>query len=142
MGRLLADQHRSRGGEIMNRGETKKQGSLRLKAMSEEVVEGIHEATLGVLQEHGVWFPDCPEAIDLFRRSGCQIEGDRVLIPREVFEACVKTLPDRNKLKICVVKLGMSEPMGLRQGESHVGLIGNPYYLYEYGKGERDLIDS
>ena len=48
-----------------------------------------------------------------------------------------KTIPDRNRLKICVVKLGMSEPLGLKQGESHVVLIGNPYYLYDYETGAR-----
>jgi trimethylamine--corrinoid protein Co-methyltransferase len=126
----------------MNGKEKTKQDSTGFKVLSEEVIGRIHEATLEVLEKHGVWFPGCSEALDLFRKNGCRIDGDRVMIPPELFGACIKILPDRDKLGICVAKLGMSETTGLKQGESHVGLIGNPYYLYEYGKGERDLIDS
>jgi len=113
-----------------------------LTLLSDEAVGRIHEATLDILEKNGVWFSDCPEAIALFRKNGCRIDGNRVRIPRTLFEACLKTIPDRNQLKICVVKLGMSEPLGLKQGESHVGLIGNPYYLYDYETGARPLVES
>jgi len=115
---------------------------MSLKLLSAEVIGRIHEATLDILEKNGVWFSDSPEAIALFRENGCRIDGDRVRIPRRLLEACLKTIPDRNQLKMCVVKLGMSEPLGLKPGESHVGLIGNPYYLYDYEAGARALVES
>jgi len=97
---------------------------------------------LDILEAIGVWFKDSPQAMDLSQKNGCRIDGARVRIPRELFAECMGRLPDRNDLKICVTKLGFSESLGLRQGESHVGVIGNPYYLYEHGQGQRDLTEA
>jgi len=115
---------------------------VKLHVLSADEVQTIHEATLGILEGIGVWFKDSPEAADLFKKNGCRIDGGRVHIPRDLFAECVGRLPDRNDLKLCVTKLGFSESLGLRQGESHVGVIGNPYYLYEHGQGQRDLTDA
>ena len=115
---------------------------MRLQILSADEVEQVHQATLDILEQTGVCFKDSSEAMDLFRRSGCHVDGDRVRIPREVVADCLHRLPDRNLLKICVTKLGFSEPLGLKQGESHVGLIGNPYYLYEWQSGQRNLVET
>ena len=115
---------------------------MKLQALSTEDIQRIHEATLEILEQVGIWFADSPEAAELFRKNGCRVDGDRVFIPRALFAECVGRFPNRNDLKICVTKLGFSESLGLRQSESHVGLIGNPYYLYEHGKGERNLTES
>jgi len=115
---------------------------MRFQLLSDDDRLGIHEATLEILEKIGVWFKDSREAEDLFRTNGCHIEGGRVRIPRELFAECVRRLPDRNDLRICVTKLGFSDSLGLRQGESHAGVIGNPYYLYEHGKGERNLTET
>ena len=114
---------------------------MRMEILSREQLQQVHEATLDLLENQGVWFKDSPEAQAIFVKNGCRVKGDRVLIPRSVFEECLNRLPDRNGLKLCVTKLGMSEPLGLRQGESHVGLIGNPYYIHEYGSGTRNLTE-
>jgi len=126
----------------MNSKKTNSSNSVGLKMLSDDAIGRIHEATLDILEKNGVWFTGCREATELFKKNGCRIEGDRVLIPREVFEACVKTLPDRDKLKICVTKLGMFEPLSLKQGDSHAGVIGNPYFLYDHAKGARGLLPS
>ena len=115
---------------------------MKLQVLSADEVQRIHEATLDILEGVGVWFKDSPEAADLFQKNGCRIDGGRVRISRELFAECLGRLPDRNDLKLCVTKLGFSESLGLRHGESHVGVIGNPYYLYEHGQGKRDLIEA
>ena len=114
----------------------------RLMILNEEDIQRIHEATLDILESTGVWFNNCPEAVELFKENGCAVDGYRVRIPRQVVTDCIKTIPDRNKLKICNVMLGFSEPVSLGKGDVHIGLIGNPYYLHEHGKGARDLVES
>ena len=96
---------------------------MTLQVLSADEVQRIREATLDILEGVGVWFKDSPEAADLFQENGCRVEGGRVYIPRELFSECAGRLPDRNDLKLCVTKLGFSESLGLRQGESHVGVI-------------------
>jgi len=113
-----------------------------MQVLSKAEVEQIHEATLDILENQGILFKDCPEATDIFKENGCSFKNDQVFIPRKVFEECIKRLPDRNDLEICVTMLGMTEPLGLKQGESHVGLIGNPYFIHEPGSGVRDLTES
>jgi len=115
---------------------------MKMQVLSSEQLEQIHELTLDILENQGIWFKDSPEAKDIFLKNGCRVKDDQVFIPRSVFEECVKRLPDRNDLKICVTGLGMSEPLSLRQGNAHVGLVGNPYYIHEHGKGIRDLAES
>ena len=116
--------------------------TMKMQFLSTEQLEQIHELTLDILENQGVWFKDSPEAKDIFKQNGCQVRDDQVFIPRKVFEECISRLPDRNELKICVTGLGMSESLNLGQGESHVGLIGNPYYIHEHGKGIRDLTET
>ena len=115
---------------------------MTLQVLSADEVRRIHEATLDILEGIGVWFKDSPEAAELFQKNGCHIDDGRVRISRGLFAECVGRLPDRNGLKICVTKLGFSESLGLRQGESHVGVIGNPYYIFEHGKGQRNLTEA
>lgn len=115
---------------------------MRLQVLRADDVQQIHEATLEILEHTGVCLGDSPEAVDLFGRAGCPIGPDRVRIPREVLADCLQSLPDRNELRICVTKLGFSQPLGLKQGESHVGLIGNPYYFYDRQSGPRNLVES
>ncbi|MEI8374741.1 MAG: trimethylamine methyltransferase family protein [Planctomycetota bacterium] len=115
---------------------------MRLHVMNTDELQRIHEATLDILENTGVCFKDCDEATELFLKNGCRVDGGQVYIPRGLFAECVHRLPNRNDLKLCVTKLGFSDSLGLRQGESHVGVIGNPYYLYEHGKGQRDLTET
>lgn len=110
--------------------------------LSGDAVGRIHEATLEILESHGVWFLDCPAATAVFASHGCRVSDGLVRIPRQLFAECLRCLPDRNDLEICVTKLGFSKPLGLRRGESYLGLIGNPYYLYDHDGGERSLTET
>ncbi len=115
---------------------------MQMHVMNADDLGRIHEATLEILESHGVWFQESAKAAAIFASHGCQVDGGRVRIPRQLFAECLKCLPDRNSLQICVTKLGFSDSLGLRQGESHVGLIGNPYYLYDHQQGERSLTET
>lgn len=115
---------------------------MQLHVLNADDIGRIHEATLEILEKQGVWFEDSPQAAEIFKSHGCQVDGGRVRIPREVFAECLRLLPDRNELSICATKLGFSDALGLRQGESHVGLIGNPYYIHDHEQGERSLTEA
>lgn len=115
---------------------------MNMSVLSIEDVQRIHEATLDILEGGGVWFKGSREAEELFRKNGCFVDDGRVRIPRKLFSECVESLPERNELEICVTKLGFSESLGLGRGESHVGVIGNPYYICEHGKDARDLCET
>ena len=115
---------------------------IKLKILNEEDLQRIHEATLDILESTGVWFNNSSEAIELFKKNGCTVDGYRARIPRQLTNDCLKSVPDRNNLQICNVMLGFSDSVSLKQGDVHIGLIGNPYYLYDYEKGERALVES
>lgn len=42
-----------------------------LKLLSNEDIQRIHEMTLDLLESVGIWFHDCPEAVELFEKHGC-----------------------------------------------------------------------
>jgi len=74
---------------------------IKLKVLTEEDLHRIHEATLDILESTGVWFNDSDEAIELFKKNGCTVDGYRVRVPRQVTDDCIKSLPDRDNLKLC-----------------------------------------
>lgn len=113
-----------------------------LQVLSCEDIQRIHEMSLELLESNGIWFHDCPEAVEIFNKNGCNVDGYRVQIPRQVVQDCLASVPDRDNLKLCVTMLGFGEPIGLKKGEAHVGMIGNPYYLHEHGKGHRNVLES
>ena len=54
---------------------------------------------------------------------------------RKMAEA-LKRAPDRDTFRPFVTGLGYAQPLSVKQGETHFGLIGNAYYIYDYEKGE------
>ncbi len=98
--------------------------------LTDEVEARIHEASLKVLADTGVWFRDCPEAIDLLEGHGCAVDGYRVRFPKSLVEECLTQLPDRNSVTVWLGSL--RDRLTVRQGESHVLLVGNAYYTYDY----------
>ncbi len=113
-----------------------------LQVLSNEDIQRIHEMTLELLESIGVWFHDCPEAVELFEKHGCSADGYRVRIPRQVVADGLASVADRDQLRLCVTMLGFGDSIDLKKGATHVGMIGNPYYLYDYHKGERNVVES
>jgi len=116
---------------------------VQLRVLSDEDVNRIHVATLKVLEKTGVWFKDCPEAHDVFVQNGCTVDNGRVLFPPGLVANALASVPDRRGLLPFFPGLGYAQPLGVRQGETHFGLIGNAYYIYDYDAGgSRDCIET
>ena len=121
---------------------------MQLQVLSDDDVNRIHEATLKVLEKTGVWFKDCPEAHELFAENGCRIEDGRVLFPPELTTDVLASVPDRSTLSPFFPGLGYAQPISVKQGETHFGLIGNAYYIYDHEAGahraclETDVADK
>jgi trimethylamine:corrinoid methyltransferase-like protein len=94
-------------------------------ALTEQDLHRIHDVSLEILEGNGVTFHENPEAINVLQKHGCRVDGFLVRFPRQVVEDCLGHLPDRNQLSFDYAPLGVTEPMSLKKGETHVGLIGN-----------------
>jgi len=109
---------------------------MQLRVLSEDDCARIHEATLKVLEKTGIWFQNCHEAHAVLAGAGCTVEsGGRVLFPPEVVAEALTKVPDRNELRADFRYLAFARPLGLRQGETHFGLIGNTFYIYDHKAG-------
>jgi trimethylamine--corrinoid protein Co-methyltransferase len=66
----------------------------RLRFLTREKIEKIHEGTLAVLKETGILAKD-PKARELLREAGCQGDGERVRIPSSLVENALKNAVPR-----------------------------------------------
>ena len=108
---------------------------MQMRVLSEEDVQRIHEAALLVLERTGIWFHDCPQAIGLLGKSGCRVDGERVFFSKEAVAEGLARVPDRNVMRFALPHGGLTHDIGLKQGESHVALIGNALEVYDFDKG-------
>ncbi len=63
-----------------------------LTTLSQKQCVKIHEAALSILERTGVVF-QCQEAIDILRKGGAKIDGERVFIPPRMVEKALETVP-------------------------------------------------
>ena len=65
-----------------------------LKILSDEQIEEIHRATLGVLERTGLRF-ESERALKLFEKHGCVVDHDttRVRFPPHIVEECLRITP-------------------------------------------------
>ncbi len=70
---------------------------VRLSALTDEEVEGIHQATLRILSEVGVLLTHS-EAREMLTSAGATIRDDCVLFPPDLVEEAVARCPDRVKI--------------------------------------------
>jgi trimethylamine--corrinoid protein Co-methyltransferase len=112
-----------------------------LTVLSPDDIERIHQGSLDVLAETGIWFHDAPEVIELLEQHGCTADGFRVQFPRKVVEEALAQVPDRDGFKFWFG--AFRDGIGASKGESHVFVIGNAYYLYDYeNKCHRDCVEA
>jgi hypothetical protein len=78
-----------------------------MQVSSEQDIHRIHDGTLEIL------------------------EAKRGDLSGQLVEECLGLLPDRNQLAFDYAPLAVTEPMGLKKGESHIGLIGNAFYIHD-----------
>jgi hypothetical protein len=114
-----------------------------MKPLTEQDIHRIHDTSLKVLESNGVTFHESHEAVQVLKRHGCTVDGFLVRFPRSLVEESLRLVPDRDRLSFDYAPLAVTEPMSMRRGESHVGLIGNAYYVYDYAKGaDRDCVED
>jgi trimethylamine--corrinoid protein Co-methyltransferase len=66
----------------------------RLKVLSNDELERIHLATLEVLRRTGIAVKE-PKAVEIFRKAGCFVDGERVRIPAHLVEWALRATPPR-----------------------------------------------
>lgn len=115
---------------------------IEIKAISSQEIQAIHEATMRVLNETGI-FINHAEAIEIFRSVGAIQEAGRLLIPRNVIEDAIKNCAQRVEIA------GRNgERVVLGDGSLHWHNLGGARDIYDPAVGERraakvqDVIDS
>jgi len=66
----------------------------RLKVLSDADLELLHLSTLEVLRRTGIAVKE-PKAIEVFRKAGCSVDGERVRIPAHLVERALRATPPR-----------------------------------------------
>ena len=64
----------------------------RLEVLTKKQVEEVHEASLRILEDTGVYF-NCEEALDIFREHGAQVDGRMVRMTGKMVADALKTCP-------------------------------------------------
>jgi trimethylamine--corrinoid protein Co-methyltransferase len=70
---------------------------MKLTTMSRKQCEQIHEASLHILHKTGVSF-QCDEALELFRKAGARVDGDKVFLSPGLVEWALQVAPKRFNL--------------------------------------------
>jgi trimethylamine--corrinoid protein Co-methyltransferase len=69
-------------------------GIPRLKVLSDGDIERIHLSTLEVLRRTGIAVKE-PNAVEIFKKAGCFVDGERVRIPAHLVERALRATPPR-----------------------------------------------
>jgi trimethylamine--corrinoid protein Co-methyltransferase len=72
--------------------DTHETGGVHLTRLSDEQFERIHSACLEILGRIGVRV-DLPEALDLLKKSGAQVDGNIVRVPQKMVENALASTP-------------------------------------------------
>ncbi|MEM2145276.1 MAG: trimethylamine methyltransferase family protein [Candidatus Jordarchaeaceae archaeon] len=76
---------------MMYNGEEVKE--IYLTTLSQKQCIKIHEAALSILERTGVVF-QCQEAIDILKKSGAKVDGEKVFISSSMVERALETVPN------------------------------------------------
>ena len=98
-----------------------------MEVLTEQDLHRIHDASLEILETNGVTFHQNSEAAEVLGKHGCKVDGFRVRFPKALVEQSLGLVPDRDQLSFDYAPLAVTEPMSLKKGETHVGLIGNAF---------------
>lgn len=98
--------------------------------LNKEEVEAIHQATLRILSEIGVILTH-PLALELLMAAGASVQGNRVLLPADLVEACLAKCPG----KISVRGRG-GNVKTLGDGSLNFHNLGGARDIFDYGTGE------
>ena len=64
-----------------------------IKFVSDDQLESIHEASMRLLEEVGMEVILNTEALEIYKRAGCKVDGERVRIGRELVDEALRRAP-------------------------------------------------
>jgi len=103
---------------------------MEIKVLTKEDIQKIHNATLKILQNTGVYFHNCPQALEILGKAGCKIENNKAYFPPDLVESCLRLIPDRSSIRVYSPDGSMS--IKFSKGTVNFGTIGNAYYVYDF----------
>lgn len=107
--------------------------STRFNVLSNDQCREIFSAAKEVLERTGVNFL-CKDAVELFRKAGCVIDGERVRIPSRLVDQALRSVPKR--VTMCNSRTG-ERVMHLENYNAYFGTGSDtPFYIDPY-TGER-----
>lgn len=68
--------------------------SIRWQQFQQVQLESIHDATMKVLKEVGIRFPE-PEAIEIFKANGVKVSNDIVFLDEKTVKKALETVPSK-----------------------------------------------
>ena len=106
----------------------------RLNILSKDELERIHLATLEVLRRTGVAVKE-PNAIEIFKKAGCTIDGDRVRIPSHLVEQALRNTPPR----VTLCDRNGNPAMFLEENNTYFGTGSDTPHVVDPFTGKRRL---
>ncbi len=106
----------------------------KLKMISKNDLDRIHEATVKVLEETGVAFR-LEEATSIFKKHGAKVDNEVVYISRKMLENALETVP--NSFKWWARNQSNSVFMGGEQDRTNVALNGGTIFIQDLDNGRR-----
>ncbi len=101
---------------------------------SSKELETLHQASLHILEKTGITFQSQP-ALDLFKKAGTRVEGERVFIPARLVEWALKTVP--HELTIYNRNLEPAMLIGGDRRTSYYGVGSDSVYINDPVDGKR-----
>ena len=104
---------------------------VRFTILTDEEVEGVHQATLRILSEVGIVLTQ-PEAREVLAGAGAVVRDDRVLLPPDLVERALAQCPHQ-----VTVRGRNGEPVVLGDGTLHWHNLGGAPDVYDPRTGQR-----
>ena len=102
--------------------------------LTESEIEGIHGATLRVLEKTGIKVMS-EEALEILKKAGARVKGenDHVTIPRNLVKEALEMAP--GKVKLCA--RNPKYDLDLNKQKTHFAADGGPPFMLDINTGER-----
>ncbi len=113
----------------MPRGNYRANGSASLQVLTHDQVRRLIGAAMEILERTGVKYFD-HEAVDVMKRAGCHVDGERVRIPSKLVEKALASVP--RKVTLCNSRTG-KRVMEMEGGNAYFGTGSDtPFFMDPY----------
>lgn len=104
----------------------------RLEVLTKEQIEHVHEASIKILEETGIYF-NCAEALEVFGAHGAKVDGKMVHITKEMVKNALKTCPSIYNFRAREPRFSMQHGIGQQNKLLVSACYGSPF-VAEKGK--------